>query len=404
MKPCNSVRISLLFFVLSSSNVECFTSSSIPTQSNAALSFRSTKNSPTLNSKAPSVLASTAALSSETNVKQVRFTTVFDFTTLKNDNDDAKKAIDQFERIDDAIMGGISTSTLRLVPDKQYASFSGVCREDGGGFCGMRTLPFVVPLNATNTEGVFLDCKLVSDDEPDRRAWKMTVRTDTSRGEQVYQSQFEIPKGSDAWKRIQIPFDSFCLVRGPRMIPNAPPLNTTGGLYQIGMTMSKFCMNENLTTIDNFRAGFFNLNIERIGLFSKQDDFGSKEKPIKTLSKKDAARNRPLILQILLPIARLFFSEKANRRKSAMRILREERGLNRINAILFGIRSRAKGCGIIPSIAKTASILSVDASRTVFTQILKVCVLFPIRILRKFIFIVQKYIFGKEPKRLPSLN
>jgi len=78
------------------------------------------------------VLASTAALSSETNVKQVRFTTVFDFTTLKNDNDDAKKAIDQFERIDDAIMGGISTSTLRLVPDKQYASFSGVCREDGG--------------------------------------------------------------------------------------------------------------------------------------------------------------------------------------------------------------------------------------------------------------------------------
>jgi len=132
MKPCNSVGISLLFFVLSSSNVECFTSSSIPTQSNAALSFRSTKNSPTLNSKAPSVLASTAALSSETNVKQVRFTTVFDFTTLKNDNDDAKKAIDQFERIDDAIMGGISTSTLRLVPDKQYASFSGVCREDGG--------------------------------------------------------------------------------------------------------------------------------------------------------------------------------------------------------------------------------------------------------------------------------
>lgn len=40
--------------------------------------------------------------------------------------------VESFERIDDAIMGGISTSTLREVPGEPYASWSGVCRIDGG--------------------------------------------------------------------------------------------------------------------------------------------------------------------------------------------------------------------------------------------------------------------------------
>lgn len=49
---------------------------------------------------------------------------IFDFS--KED------AVESFERIDDAIMGGISTSVLRGVPGEPYASWSGVCRIDGG--------------------------------------------------------------------------------------------------------------------------------------------------------------------------------------------------------------------------------------------------------------------------------
>jgi hypothetical protein len=41
-------------------------------------------------------------------------------------------AVESFERIDDAITGGISTSALRSVPGEPYASWSGVCRIDGG--------------------------------------------------------------------------------------------------------------------------------------------------------------------------------------------------------------------------------------------------------------------------------
>lgn len=52
------------------------------------------------------------------------YTPIFDFSQ--------EGAVDSFERIDDAIMGGISTSALRVVPGEAYASWSGICRIDGG--------------------------------------------------------------------------------------------------------------------------------------------------------------------------------------------------------------------------------------------------------------------------------
>ncbi|KAL9183350.1 hypothetical protein ACHAXT_005137 [Thalassiosira profunda] len=298
-----------------------------------------------------------------------------------------------FERIDDAIMGGISLSTLRDVPTQPYASWSGVCRTDGGGFCGMRTLPFTKPLNATGQDGVYLDCKLASDDEAAKRVWKMTVRTDSSRGEQVYQAEYDLQTAmneakakNEEWARVVVPFDTFQLVRGPRLVPDGPKLDLTGGVFQIGMTMSKFKMAQNTTELDGFRPGFFDMHIQRIGFYNGE---GEGSVPVekmssnvpKTLSKEEAEKKRPLLLKLLLPVAKIFFSEKANRRKSAMRILREDRGLSRGKAILFGIRSRKKTLGTLQSIMKTAGILGVDAFRAVFLFGIKLVLLYPLRII-----------------------
>ena len=52
------------------------------------------------------------------------FEPVFDFRQ--------NNTVESFERIDDVIMGGISTSALREVPGQPYASWSGICRLDGG--------------------------------------------------------------------------------------------------------------------------------------------------------------------------------------------------------------------------------------------------------------------------------
>ena len=150
--------------------------------------------------------------------------TVFDFADANAD------ATVNFERIDDAIMGGISLSALKNTT-QDFASWSGICRTDGGGFCGMRTLPFREPLDAAGSQGLFVDCRLASDDEPERRVWKITCRVDGSRGEMVYQAAFPMPKGAE-FSRVFVPFDDFQLVRGPRVVPGAPKLNVTNGIYQ----------------------------------------------------------------------------------------------------------------------------------------------------------------------------
>lgn len=235
----------------------------------------------------------------------ITYSPVFDFT--KN------TTVESFERIDDAIMGGISTSSLKNVHGEPYASWSGVCRLDGGGFCGMRTLAFQEPLKVGDADGFYLDCRLTSDDEPERRVWKMTTRSERSRGEELYQAQFTLPSSTNTttneWTRVKIPFSSFRLVRGPRMVQDGAPLNVTGGLYQIGLSLSKFQIATNTTELPNFRPGFFELQLRTIGLYSDVVTSLQVTEP-STLTPEEAKRKRPLIVKMLLPVLSLLFSEE----------------------------------------------------------------------------------------------
>ena len=53
--------------------------------------------------------------------------------------------LDAWERIDDVIMGGVSSS--QLVADGDAVSFEGTLREEGGGFCGQRLKLLTEPLD-----------------------------------------------------------------------------------------------------------------------------------------------------------------------------------------------------------------------------------------------------------------
>lgn len=339
-----------------------------------------------------SPLFSSSTSTSETSMD---YSPVFDFTGNVS-LDEKSKSIASFERIDDAIMGGISLSALKDVEGQPYASWSGVCRTDGGGFCGMRTLPFKEKLDVSNQDGVYVNCKLASDDEPERRVWKLTVRTDTSRGEQVYQAMFDLAKASEdgSMTMVKVPFASFQLVRGPRLVPDGPPLDTKGGLFQLGMTMSKFKIGEMTTELENFRPGFFDLHLSEIGFYKDVPVEESSKAAVAlapdTLSKEEAAKKRPLPLRLLLPVAKIFFSETANRRKSAMNILREKRNMTRMQAILFGIKARRNSIGLLRSTAKTAGILGIDSARTVLKNFLKVVLIFPLKIVNKIIRSIKK--------------
>lgn len=256
----------------------------------------------------------------------------------------------------------------------------------------MRTLPFVEPLNATSYDGVYVKAWLASDEDAKRRIWKMTLRTDGSRGEMVYQAPLDLGKAMDdvnvkegkdvieKWATILVPFDTFQLVRGPRLVPDGPKLDVSGGLYQVGLTMSKFMMASNTTELENFRPGFFEVHIQKIGFYTTNDaPMGESTNVLpNTLSKEEANKKRPLALKLLLPIAKIFFSEQANRRRSAMKILQQKRKLSRVKAILFGIRLRRKNMGLILSIIKTCGILSVDSFRAVIGSVLRIVLVYPL--------------------------
>lgn len=380
---------------------------------------------------ASSRLFSTSPTSSSSTLESI-----FDFTT-PSPTFTPTHPINKFERIDDAIMGGISTSSLKFIPSQPYSSWSGVCREFGGGFCGMRTLPFVDPLycsslnnrntNGTATDtagttsatGMFVKCRLASDDEPYRRVWKMTLRTDSSRGETVYQSQFQLPPSSSSaideqqqeeggeFHTIYIPFTSFQQVRGPRIVPNGPPLNLTNGIYQIGMTMSKFQMGMNTTQIENFRDGFFELQLQQIGFYYDDNNNNksstitadnasadqqiivavnnndNNNNTIQTLTKEEMMKKRPLLFKLIIALSKIFFSEQANRRKSAMNILRTKRQMTRVQAITFGLKNRANSIGLFRSVLKTVSIIAIDVFRTILKNVLKVSLVLPLKLVRR---------------------
>ncbi len=359
-------------------------------------------------------------------------------------------------------MGGISTSCLRDVPTESYAIWSGICRTDGGGFCGLRTLPFDTTDGSLSrdvidgTDGVYVVCRLVSDDEPHRRVWKFTLRSEKGRGEKVYQAEYDLGKAMDdaaedvrrrrggernegaedddddidddasvPFATVVIPYDDFRLVRGPRLVPDGPKLNVaTNGIYQLGMTLSKFKIGMNTTTIENFRDGYFELQLRSMGLYVDDerrrrracDDDGVDDAtsivvgdddangvvasrtspPIAnaagdavvvpgTLSREESMRRRPLLLKIALTAIRLLFSERANRRRSAMKILRTRRGLTRYGAILFGMRYRRRAgsglFGLLSSMSVTARILGADALRTALTAAFRVGLVYPSRLI-----------------------
>lgn len=346
-------------------------------------------------------IENSAVVDDEDKTEAIRCSSIFDFA-----NNDT---ITNFDRIDDVIMGGMSSSSFRDAEGKDYAIWSGICRTDGGGFCGTRTRPFREPLQImdTTTEGFYIECRFTSDTEPDRRVWKMSTRTEQSRGEELYLTDFKITNNEEKeWNRIYLPFSSFQKVRGPRLIPNASSFDPyTSGIYQIGFTMSKFKMATNISEISSFRPGFFELQIKDIGLYTNatklssstttegmmNNNISSTTPTIRTVSAEEVKRGRSPVVKLFLPIVKFLFSEKARRRGLAMKLLREKRGLSRRKAILYAIKARG------PRVLGT---ILVDTLRTIVSKMLKFAFFTPFIVINK----VRKFFNGGKKKNNNNNN
>merc|ERR1719487_2445732 len=82
------------------------------------------------------------------SVAGASLTRLFDF-----EGAEAASALEAWERIDDVIMGGVSSSRLVLDQSGGGALFEGRLRSEGGGFCGQRMRLLASPLDLSAADG-----------------------------------------------------------------------------------------------------------------------------------------------------------------------------------------------------------------------------------------------------------
>jgi NADH dehydrogenase [ubiquinone] 1 alpha subcomplex assembly factor 1 len=136
---------------------------------------------------------------------------------------DFRKQSEGWPSIDDAVMGGVSSS--EMVVENGVASFRGtVSFDNNGGFASVRSLAQVRDLSAF--DGLILRVR------GDGKRYGFRIRTSASFDGVSYQSNLEPPAGE--WAEITIPFSDFVPVWRGRPVADHPPLDparvTTFGL------------------------------------------------------------------------------------------------------------------------------------------------------------------------------
>lgn len=72
----------------------------------------------------------------------------------------------------------------------------------------------------------------------------------------------------------------------------------------------------------------------------------------------------------------------SQRRKSALRLLTQDRKLSRAQAVRFGFRRKAATSGVLVAALKTICLLVGDALRALLSGVLRVALLYPLRLVR----------------------
>jgi len=302
-----------------------------------------------------------------------------------------------FERVDDVVMGGVSSSRVVASKQRETLMWQGHVRTDGGGFAGFRSRTFDTPLDLSAYDGLSIAAALESDADVERRTWKCTLRTQNNRGELVYQA-FYTPEvgdeGGAAPKATQIPWENFRLVRGPVVVPDVPPLSAEqcSAVYGVGLIMSRFGPQG---PMPDFRDGRFQLAIHALGVYSAAA--APPPAPLLTAATTDidtANRGSTSALGLILgPLIKLIFSERVRRRRQARLLLQRRFGFSSLRARAFGQRLKARRSA---PLGEGARELAVDAAAAFFTL--------PVRVLFKLAGTVARIVRKlKGEKPLPRM-
>ena len=139
---------------------------------------------------------------------------------------DAPESVSGWRAIDDAVMGGVSSSAISYVPGER-AVFSGfVSLANNGGFASVRSPSFA----ALGDGGAFLLTV-----RGDGKRYKFSVRTDAAFDGVSYQAAFQPPSGE--WVVVRLATGDFLPTWRGRIVDNAPPLDPARA-QQLGLLIA----------------------------------------------------------------------------------------------------------------------------------------------------------------------
>ena len=130
-----------------------------------------------------------------------------------------------WEVVNDGVMGGRSTSTLRI--ENGVAVFAGnLSSENNGGFASVRT---AAPRLPANVQAIAIRVR------GDGKRYQLRVRTHARLDGVAYRHHFETDDGR--WQEIVLPLASFRPSYRGRLVPDAEPLSAQS-IRQLGVLIS----------------------------------------------------------------------------------------------------------------------------------------------------------------------
>jgi uncharacterized protein YbjT (DUF2867 family) len=186
----------------------------------------------------------------------------------------------RWDRLDDVIMGGASSSALVAVPEagKDVVAWRGELVHEGGGFCGQRTQK-LGPADWSAFDGVELRCRVPTlagkatdaDDSPsnllpnNKVTFKLNVKTLDQEDvpEATYQASFDVD-ARGGWTTARVPWSDFVRVERAQAVlspddDGAAPLDPSQ-VSKVGLVYSRFAFNK--ARNPNHLPGAFELQIK----------------------------------------------------------------------------------------------------------------------------------------------
>ena len=124
------------------------------------------------------------------------------------------EAAQQWQAVNDGVMGGVSDGRFRIAPDKIMEFFGTLSLENNGGFASVRTKPADVDINAGDT--------IVVRVKGDGREYVLNLYTKSRR--MAFSYRAPLPTEEDTWTEVSVPLADFVPTSFGRQVQGMGPV------------------------------------------------------------------------------------------------------------------------------------------------------------------------------------